>query len=183
MFQTMTCPFCKSENTREVINEDDSVIVMEQCMDCSQRYAKEPSQVLVTAEHTEADPLSNTASEELAEDQELLNISKGLTKKEIFDKNKAKNKLLAKQEFVSQGDTQEDALSQPVIKIPEEEKEKYESEGKTKQDGTGPRSGSTGPRDGRGQGNGRAGGNGVGRRQGGELGNCDTENEEKVLIN
>lgn len=39
-------------------------------------------------------------------------------------------------------------------------------------DGTGPRSGSRGPRDGRGRGRGRAGGKGVGRKKGGKKGKC-----------
>jgi len=39
-------------------------------------------------------------------------------------------------------------------------------------DGTGPRSGSRGPRDGSGGGFGRAGGIGVGRRTGGRRGSC-----------
>ena len=39
-------------------------------------------------------------------------------------------------------------------------------------DGTGPRSGSQGPRDGRGKGQGRAGGIGVGKKTGGKKGNC-----------
>ena len=39
-------------------------------------------------------------------------------------------------------------------------------------DGTGPRSGSRGPRDGRGGGKGRAGGSGAGKRTGGRKGNC-----------
>ena len=39
-------------------------------------------------------------------------------------------------------------------------------------DGTGPRSGSTGPRDGRGQGKGRASEKGIGKKTGGKKGSC-----------
>ena len=39
-------------------------------------------------------------------------------------------------------------------------------------DGKGPRSGSPGPRDGRGGGKGRAGGKGVGKKKGGKKGKC-----------
>ena len=39
-------------------------------------------------------------------------------------------------------------------------------------DGTGPRSGATGPKDGRGNGTGRAGGTGAGRKTGGKKGPC-----------
>ncbi len=39
-------------------------------------------------------------------------------------------------------------------------------------DGTGPRSGSAGPKDGRGKGKGRADGEGTGKKKGGKKGNC-----------
>jgi hypothetical protein len=39
-------------------------------------------------------------------------------------------------------------------------------------DGTGPRRGSRGPRDGRGHGRGRAGGIGIGKKKGGKKGKC-----------
>jgi hypothetical protein len=39
-------------------------------------------------------------------------------------------------------------------------------------DGTGPRSGSKGPRDGRGKGKGKNSGEGIGKKKGGKKGNC-----------